>query len=228
MQLDQREIAQRKLIGKMEARSERIEADLATYELRAERLHVQVAEVNEAVDLARKALLDTAGDERLDPSIRASAQMTETEAYRGLLVTAADLHGRLLIVTTVQDSLRQSLAVQELEVHQTVLTQSIDFDVNRREVGRALADIRLALDSGIELQIDQLDLQIAERQAQIAALSPIERVGPITSSPKPVRPRKSRAVSILTFVGLLGGLGMAFVWEYVWNHRREIFARTPS
>jgi hypothetical protein len=35
-------------------------------------------------------------------------------------------------------------------------------------------------------------------------------------------------VSILTFAGLLGGLGMAFVWEYVWDHRREIFARTPS
>jgi hypothetical protein len=228
MQLDQREIAQRKLIGKMEARSERIQADLATYELRAERLQVQVAEVNEAVDLARRALLDTAGGERLDPSMKASAQMTETEAYRGLLGTATELHGRLLVVTTIQDSLRQGLVVQELEVQRTVLTQSIDFDVSRREIGRALADIRLALESGIELQIDQLYLQIAERQAQIAALSPIERVGPITSSPKPVRPRKSRAVSILTFVGLLGGLGMAFVWEYVWNHRREIFARTPS
>ena len=196
--------------------------------MRAERLHVQVAEVNEAVDVARRALLDTAGGERLDPSMKASAQMTETEAYRGLLGTATDLHGRLLVVTTIQDSLRQSLVVQELEVQRTVLTQSIEFDVSRREIGRALADIRLALESGIELQIDQLSLQIAERQAQIAALSPIERVGPITSSPKPVRPRKSRAVSILTFVGLLGGLGMAFVWEYVWNHRREIFTRAPS
>jgi hypothetical protein len=115
MQLDQREIAQRKLIGKMEARSERIEADLATYELRAERLHEQVAEVNEAVDLARRALLDTAGGERLDPSMKASAQMTETEAYRGLLGTATELHGRLLVVTTIQDSLRQGLVVQELD-----------------------------------------------------------------------------------------------------------------
>lgn len=228
VQLDQREIAKRKLIGKMQARSERIEADLATYELRAERLREQVVEINEAVELARDALFDAAGGERLDPSMKPSAQMTETEAYRGLLGTAVDLHGRLLVVTTIQDSLRQSLTVQELEVERTVLNQEIDLDVNRREIGRALADIRLALESGIELQIDQFSLQIAERQAQIAALSPIERVGPITSSPRPVRPRKSRAVSILTFAGLLGGLGMAFAWEYVWNHRREIFARTSA
>jgi hypothetical protein len=228
VQLDERERAKRKLVRKMEARSERITADLATYELRAERLRQQVAEVNEAVELARDALFDGAGGDQLEPTIKSSAQMTETEAYRGLLETAVVLHGRLLVVTTTQDSLRHGLIVQELEVQRMELNQAIEFDVSRREIGRSLAHFRLALESGIELQIDQLYLQIAERQAQIAALSPIERVGPITTSPKPVRPRKSRAVSILTFAGLLGGLGMAFVWEYVWDHRREIFARTPS
>ena len=28
-------------------------------------------------------------------------------------------------------------------------------------------------------------------------------------------------MGILTFAGLIGGIGLAFVWEYVWNHRRE-------
>ncbi len=228
VQLGQREIAARKLIGKMKARSVRIEADLATYEHREERLRGQVAEVTEAVTLARAAFFDGAEGEPLDPSVKPWAQMTEAEAYRGLLGTAVDLHGRLLVVTTIQDSLRAGLTVQELEVERTEMTQGLDFDARRREVGRELANIRLALESGIDLQIDQFYLQIAERQAQIAALSPIERVGPTTSSPRPVRPRKSRAVTLLTFAGLLGGLGMAFVWEYVWNHRREIFARTPA
>ena len=96
------------------------------------------------------------------------------------------------------------------------------------QMSRIIADLRLQLRSGLELQRNQLRLQIAEREAQISALSPIERVGPITSSPKPVRPRKSRAVGILTFAGLIGGIGLAFVWDYVWNHRREIFAKAPA
>lgn len=228
MELDRHQRNARTLVGKMHARKARIEANLATYELRAERLNSQVSDVNEAVDLARTALFDGSEGQELDSSVKPWAQMTEAEAYRGLLGAAVDLHGRLLVVTTTQDSLRQSLTEQELEVQRTELNQELDFALKRREAGRAIAGLRLELESGIDLKISQLQLQIAERQAQIAALSPIERVGPITASPKPVRPRKSRAVSILTFAGLLGGIGMAFVWEYGWKHRSEIFSRTPA
>lgn len=228
LSLDEHEANAERLIDKIVARTERIEADLATYELRAGRLEAQIADIDVAVERAQVQLLDGAESESLDPSIKASAQMTETEAYRGLLSSQISLNDRLQGVTTAQDSLRLNLAEQQLEIRHLSINQRLDFEMKRRAAGRSIADLRLQLRSGIELQKNQIVLQIAEREAQIAALSPIERVGPITSSPRPVRPRKSRAVSILTFAGLLGGLGLAFVWDYVWDHRREIFSRTPA
>lgn len=228
VQLDRHEENARRLLEKMEARKTRIEADLATYEIRARRLEAEIENVGEAVERARQRMLEGSGDVELDSRVKASAQMTETEAYRGLLETVVALNDRMQEVTTTQDSLRLGYAELELEIRRTGTNQKLDFELKRREAGRALADLRLQLRSGIELQLTQLELQIAERQAQIAALSPIERVGPITASPKPVRPRKSRAMGILTFAGLIGGLGLAFVWEYVWVHRREIFARSAT
>jgi hypothetical protein len=226
--LDEHEANAERLVDKMVARTERIEADLATHELRAERLQNQIDDVSLALDNAKAKLFDENEGAQLDPSIKAAAQMTETEAYRGLLGSLVSLNDRLQEMTTAQDSLRLNLTQQELEIRHTRLNQRLDFELKRRDAGRVLSELRLQLSSGIELQKSQLELQIAEREAQIAALSPIERVGPITASPRPVRPRKSRAVSILTFAGLLGGLGLAFVWDYVWSHRREIFSRTPA
>jgi hypothetical protein len=226
--LDEHQANAKRLIDKMVARTGRIEADLATNELRAERLRAQIDDLGVVVEGAKEQLFDENKGAQLDPAIKATAQMTETEAYRGLLGSLVSLNDRLQQVTTAQDSLRLSLAEQDLEIRHTQLNQRLDFELKRRDAGGLLSELRLQLSSGIELQKYQLELQIEEREAQIAALSPIERVGPITASPRPVRPRKFRAVSILTFAGLLGGLGLAFVWDYVWTHRREIFSRTAT
>lgn len=226
--LDEHEANAERLVDKMKARAERIEADVATYDLRAQRLEKQLLELHAALERSQDDLLDGEQGASLDPSVKASAQMTETEAYRGLLGSYVHLEDRMQRMTTMRDSLRQQLAEEQLGIRHTQINQRLDFEMKRREAGRAIAELRLQLKSGVELQKNQVRLQIEEREAQIAALSPIERVGPITPSPRPVRPRKSRAVSILTFAGLLGGLGLAFVWEYVWNHRREIFSRTPA
>jgi hypothetical protein len=212
-------------LEKLEARKGRIDADLATYELREERLQSQIQEVSAAVEQARAKLLDGSEGEELDTSIKPSAQLTETEAYRGLLESSVALHDRLQQISTGQDSLRLRKAELDLEISQTRVNQTLNYDLKKREAGRAIADLRLQLNPGIQLKMEQLELQVREREAQIAALSPIERVGPITASPRPVRPRKMRAITILTFAGLLGGLALAFVADYVWNHRAEIFSR---
>jgi hypothetical protein len=142
-----------------------------------------------------------------------------------LLESSVALHDRLQQISTGQDSLRLRKAELDLEISQTRVNQTLNYDLKKREAGRAIADLRLQLNPGIQLKMEQLELQVREREAQIAALSPIERVGPITASPRPVRPRKMRAITILTFAGLLGGLALAFVADYVWNHRAEIFSR---
>ena len=70
----------------------------------------------------------------LDPAIKASAQMTETEAYRGLLGSLVSLNDRLQQVTTAQDSLRLNLAEQQLEIRHTRLNQKLDFEMKVQKV----------------------------------------------------------------------------------------------
>jgi hypothetical protein len=228
VEIDQHQRMAAKELEKLSTRQERMRADLATFELRFDRLERQAANVDSALIRARQALFDDRAGPALNPDFKPESQLTETEAYRGLLNTSIDLEERLQRLTTMQDSVRQLMAENELETERTKINQKLDFELKRREAGRELAGIRLHLRSSIDLQITQLQLQIDERMAQIAALSPIERVGPISVSPRPVRPRKSRAIGILTFAGLLAGLGVAFVWDYVWNHRREIFSNRPA
>lgn len=227
LQIDRRAEAVQTEIDKVAAHRDRVRADIATHEIRVERLEQRVEQIDAAVELAHARLMDDADGPDLSPSVRASAQMTETEAYRGLLTSQVDLAERLQLTVEALQVLRQNLSEDELELERLALDRDLNIERQRRDAGRRLAELRLSRDSGIGLRNEQLDLQIAERQVQISALSPIERVGPITSSPRPVRPRKSRAIGILTFAGLLGGIALAFVWEYVWDHRREIFSRSP-
>lgn len=227
LQIDRRQAVIQAEIDKGKARRTRIEADIATHELRMERLHARLAEIDEAVADAHALLAEGARSDTMNSSVKASAQMTSTEAYRGLLDSQLDLSDRLQGTTKELDVLRQNLVEEELDLERKALDRDMGIEKQRRDAGRNLAELELQRDSGIALQLEQLELQIREREVQIAALSPIERVGPITASPKPVRPRKSRAIGILTFAGLLGGIALAFVWEYGWNHRREIFSDQP-
>jgi len=71
--------------------------------------------------------------------------------------------------------------------------------------------------------IRSVQLRIREKLGQLYALSPIEKIGRVRVTDEPVRPRKKRAITILTFLGLVGGVAGAYVFDYLWTHRRRIF-----
>ena len=64
---------------------------------------------------------------------------------------------------------------------------------------------RMARDFEVPNAVRSVQLRIREKLGQLYALSPIEKIGRVRVSSDPVRPRKKRAVTILTFLGLVGG-----------------------
>ena len=81
------------------------------------------------------------------------------------------------------------------------------------------------------LQQERIDIEDEMRllQSRLDVLTPLEKIGTIIVSEKPVRPRKQRAVGLLVLAGLLGSLALALVWEYLSLNGREIFAdRRPG
>jgi uncharacterized protein involved in exopolysaccharide biosynthesis len=78
-----------------------------------------------------------------------------------------------------------------------------------------------------DLALLQADWQGEKTKLDLA--SPLQRVGSVAVTEKPVRPRKARAAAILAFLGLCGGVALALAWEYLSNNRAVIMApRRPT
>lgn len=91
-----------------------------------------------------------------------------------------------------------------------------------QDVRRKIGDLELERDFALPSMRGDLNNQIAERRVKLDLIAPVERVGETVVSDRPVRPRTLRATAILTFLGLVAGLVLAFVWDFVARHRREI------
>ena len=87
----------------------------------------------------------------------------------------------------------------------------------------SLFDLRLQRRLDIPSQRRALYFEIAASHSKLSLLSPLQRVGSTVVSDQPVRPRPLRAILILVFLGTLGGLVLAFGWDYVSANRRVIF-----
>lgn len=209
-------------VAQVKSENQRLETHAQAFALRRAQIESRLAEIDVARDAARQRLTDHAsgGD---GVGLRPGVVLTETEVFRELVQTTTDLQGRLFSAISREDSLRRRIDanLQHIEKLRTETTR--DVEQARIEVSRRLAALRFQRDVGVPSALRSLDVQIMEREAQFGALRPLERIGSVLASERPVRPRKTRALMILTFLGLVGGITLAYVFDYVWNHRREIF-----
>jgi Chain length determinant protein len=211
-------------IAQIETENEQIEGQLQSKtELRGQ-VAKRLAELDAAIELAgRRARVGEAAN-RAPEGVRPQALISETEVYRGLVVNSVAVQDRIAEIDEELGQLRQSGSANRVIVGELRTEVASEVALDRATVADKLLQLRIDRSQGLDSQRQSLDLQMQEKQAQRSMLSPIERVGSIVASERPVRPRKKRATLILTFLGLLGGFAMSFVSDYVIKHRREIFA----
>lgn len=121
------------------------------------------------------------------------------------------------------DSARFHLGVNDIEISELRIKRDQELAIKKANLHRQIESLRLDRDRKLAHEAAGLQNEILEKRVQLATLSPIQKVGEIQVSRKPVRPRKLRAISILTVLSLLGSLVVSFGWEYVTRHRSEIF-----
>jgi len=134
-----------------------------------------------------------------------------------------EIQKRLSAIRIHADSLRNQLENNDIQRRDLQLWKDYDIANKKVELHRKIENLRLERDQVIPNTRADLANQIREKRIQLATLSPVERVGHISATAGPVRPRKMRAMAILTLLGLLGSLVLAFTWDYVSRHRDEIF-----
>ncbi len=127
------------------------------------------------------------------------------------------------------DSLAVVVKSNELEMQRLRLVLSIELAKKQADVEQKIRDLQLVIERDLPRDLALLQADWSGEKTRLDLASPLQRLGSVAVTEKPVRPRKARAAAILTFIGLCGGLTLALAWEYFEDNRAAILApRRPA
>ncbi|MEZ4386826.1 MAG: Wzz/FepE/Etk N-terminal domain-containing protein [Candidatus Krumholzibacteriia bacterium] len=242
--VDKRAGAIELLLAQARAESLMVAAEDQGYALRLDRLKAQQdyherrlvdlreAEPRLAQDLTqldhtlRRVAAD--GATELDPAslpagVRRNALLDGGDVLESLTRAKLAVEHALADNRADQDSMAYLMEAAGLEAAQLAIERETAIRFKLREASRKIGDLILERDYDLPRTRRGLASDIAERQVKLDIIAPLQRVGQTEVSDRPVRPRPLRAILILVFLGAIGGLALAFVWDFLVTNRREIF-----
>ncbi len=139
-----------------------------------------------------------------------------------LLITVNTMSASIYESVVKADSLQGRIMDNEQEMARLKLVGELVLTKNESDINQKLGDLEIHLTRDLPHERAMLQNDLRGEQIRLNTISPLEQVGRITVSEKPVRPRKSRAITILTMLAFFGSLGLVLVWEYFQVNRQEI------
>jgi len=170
----------------------------------------------------------SAGDDPVDTVLRQTASREQAGRVGELVARVDDLSGTVTANRIRADSLRVGINEAENEMTRLRLVNEIVLAKQRDDLLQSIADKQIVLDRELPGERAHLEARLAGKQVQLDMISPLELVGATTVTDRPVRPRRLRAVTILTVLALLGGVALALTLEYLAANRRDILGAPPS
>ncbi len=162
----------------------------------------------------------------------------ETPWLPDLIQDKTSLAGRLLLSTLEAESsvyedrlealdLRSANRVEDLKRRQLLLEETYTLRKKATLLESEIKEMEINRDRSLEQELVKLVDEVRVFQSRLEVLTPLEQIGTIMVSERPVRPRKLRVLGLLTAAGLLAGLTLAVGWDYLSRHREEIL-RNPA
>ncbi len=208
------------------------ERSIATTEAEVETVRGRLHEARDllATAMERENGVMAGGDGRVGNNDAVTELLLQTASREqagrvgDLLLTVNTLSATVYTHTLRADSLRDSMDAISLQMAGLELEKDVELTKARADIGQRIADLRIVAEHDLPFRRAQFESDIQAIQVQIDQLTPLERVGMISVSNKPVRPRKVRATGILTVLAFCGGLFLVFTREYYRRNRSEILA----
>jgi len=212
------------------------EADNVWIKAAVESSHDAVASTRERLDEAEKVLavaLESeqsgsspvgAGSDAVGTVLRQTASREMAGRVGDLLMTVQELTTFINEQTVHADSLAARVRTNELEIGRIRLQQDVEVAKQRADIEQKITDLEITLAKDLPHDRDVLQNTLETERIKVEVVSPLERVGNISVSDKPVRPRKLRAAAILTILGFFGSLFLVLVWDYLRNNWAAISA----
>jgi hypothetical protein len=163
----------------------------------------------------------------LDPEsipgwVRRDAVLDGGDVLSGLAEIRLRLQNERARNLALQDSFRYEMQVTGLEFRKREIKREATVESKLRDIEKKIGDLELEREFELPVKRQEISNDINSRLIQMGTLAPLQRVGDTLVSEKPVRPRGKRATLILVFLGLIGGVTLGFVWDYLSAHRQEI------
>ena len=214
------------LVGENARLARTVEITLEEVALARERL----SEAEKMLAVALQAEQDTtAGSGQVrgtdDPVVEVLKQTASREQagrVGDLLITVNTMSASIYEGVVKADSLQGRIMDNEQEMARLKLVGELVLTKNESDINQKLGDLEIYLTRDLPHERAMLQNDLRGEQIRLNTISPLEQVGRITVSEKPVRPRKSRAITILTLLAFFGSLVLVLVWEYFQVNRQEI------
>jgi hypothetical protein len=240
---------QQRELSIIELQSQELEIGLKTRE--ADNVWIKEAIINSRADVetargrlaeAEKVLTIAMGQEQqaegkpavsaVDPVggiLRQAATREQAGRVGDLLMTVNSLSAFINLQSVRADSLEARVRANELEMDRIRLLQDIQIGKQKADVAQKITDLNITLDKDLPHARGVLKSVLETERVKVDLISPLERVGTVSVTDKPVRPRKARAAAILAILGFFGALFLVLVREYFHNNREAITApRHPN
>ena len=141
-----------------------------------------------------------------------------------LLLTVNELSRDVYRGTVEADTLRDYIKVLDLKASGLRLERTVDLVKKKGDIEQKISDLEIKLARDLPHQRAQLLADWEAEKVRADLVSPLERIGRITVSEKPVRPRKLRATAILTVLAFFSSLFLVLILEYYRRNRAAIVA----
>jgi hypothetical protein len=187
------------------------------------RLLADLTQLDHALRRVSSGEAEEMDDEELPSWVRRDAVLDGGDVLEALATAKLSVQEALADNRAWYDSLSWAAELSRLKKAQLEIQREVSIRAKIREVEGVIGDLVLERDYDLPSQRRDFETQITERLVKLGTIAPLQRVGDTVTSDDPVRPRPLRAILILVFLGIAGGLVLAFVWDYVAAHRQEIF-----
>jgi hypothetical protein len=190
----------------------------------------RLVKAEKMLTVAMQAELDTTAgsdpgqgtDDPVVEVLKQTARREQAGRVGDLLITVNSLSTAIYEGVIKADSLRGRIMDNEQEMARLKLVGELVLTKNESDINQKLGDLKIRLTRDLPHERSTLQNSLRGEQIRLNTISPLEQVGRVTVTQKPVRPRKSRAITILTMLAFFGSLALVLVWEYFQVNRQEI------
>ncbi len=161
-------------------------------------------------------------DDPVGEVLKQTASREQAGRVGDLLITVNSLSAAIYQGVVKADSLQGQIMDNEQEMARLKLVGELVLTKNESDINQKLGDLDIRLNKDLPHERATLQNSLHGERIRLNTISPLEQVGKVTVTTKPVRPRKSRAITILTMLAFFGSLVLVLVWEYFQVNREEI------